>query len=101
VRKWLATVLALVFIGASTQCLAECAGQLSKVPPCHQHSQKKCSTESQLTASSPDSPMLTAIMTDASEWSLPSAMIQQYFGDSTIEPIAAEETPPIFSVLRI
>jgi len=101
VRNCLAILLVLAFIGASTQCVAECAGQACETPPCHQHSPPDPCRESQLVASAPVADHAPATLIELTEWS-PQSTIDQTFHplDFGFEPLV-EETPPRLTVLRI
>jgi hypothetical protein len=94
-------LLVLVFIGASTQCLAECAGQVCKVPPCHQHKQQTCSIESQLVASNPDADHSAVALIEPIRELLPSPIAEPFGLDVLGFELAASETPPLLTVLRI
>jgi hypothetical protein len=101
VRKWFAILLVLAFIGASTQCLAECASQVCKAPPCHQHKQQTCSIESQLVASTPDAAHSPASLIEPMQ-SLPQAPLTEPSRlDDFHVGLAASETPPLLTILRI
>jgi hypothetical protein len=101
VRKWFAILLVLAFIGASTQCLAECAGQFCKVPPCHQHKQPACSIESQLVASAPDAVHSPASLIEPMQCLLQAPISEPFRSDDFHFNLTASETPPLLTILRI